>query len=196
MYLDHTTPLDPLFSVPLDPRSTINILTSTIRSLTVHLSSGTITSAHLVSTYLAQIDTHDPRLRALIAVAPREGLMRLARERDEERYQGKLRGALHGIPIVVKYVLLFPPCIRSLTIGRRDNIETHPELGMPTSAGSYALRTSCSSRGRMQADSSQLHCRSRPTRLSFVNSAKPGQSVGSPIYTTSNSSQTDTTAFQ
>lgn len=107
MYLDHTTPLDPLFSVPLDPKSTINILTSTIRSLTVHLSAGTITSADLVSAYLTQIDTHNPRLRALIAVAPREGLMRLARERDEERRQGKSRGALHGIPIVVKCVT---PC--------------------------------------------------------------------------------------
>jgi hypothetical protein len=179
-----------------DPDPTLNAYTSTIRSLSTQLYLGSITSVQLVTSYLRQIELHNPRLKALIHVASREGLVTLAREMDEERRGGKSRGALHGIPIVVKYVLPFPPCIRYFTIERRDNIETHPELGMPTTAGSYALRTFSSYRRRRQADSSQSTCRSRPTHSLFVNSAKPAQSVSPPIYTTSNSSQTDTTAFQ
>ena len=44
---------------------------------------------------------------------------------DYERRVGNLRSRLHGVPILVK-----------------DNIATHPSLGMQTTAGSFALEGS------------------------------------------------------
>ncbi|KAJ9102829.1 hypothetical protein QFC20_004936 [Naganishia adeliensis] len=128
MYLEHTTAEEdlPLFTTYTKTDLTspaINIYTSTIRSLSSQLSLGNLTSLQIVTAYLRQIDVHNPKLKALIHVGPREGLMALAREMDDERKEGKCRGVLHGIPIVLK-----------------DNIETDPSLGMPTTAGSYALR--------------------------------------------------------
>jgi amidase len=80
----------------------INLYTAGIKELNERLSSGTLTSAQLLSVYLEQIDKHNDRLRALIHVAPREQLAQIAAERDEERKAGKCRGVLHGIPIIVK----------------------------------------------------------------------------------------------
>lgn len=61
----------------------------------------------------------------MLHMAPREIVMELAAELDRERREGHTRGPLHGIPIIVK-----------------DCIATHPDLGMRTSLGSYALVTS------------------------------------------------------
>lgn len=109
MYLDQSTPKDCITSPPFrnEPSPSISIYTSTVRSLCSQLGAGTLTSAQLVKAYLCQIETHNPRLRALIHVAPRERLMALASEMDEERKAGKSRGVLHGIPIVVKWVSPF-----------------------------------------------------------------------------------------
>ncbi|KAJ9092929.1 hypothetical protein QFC21_006641 [Naganishia friedmannii] len=101
---------------------TFDMYTATIRSLVSQLSGGTLTSTQIVTTYLYQIQRWNGKLKALISVAPRDQVMRLANERDEQRRQGQVIGVLHGIPVVVK-----------------DNIATDVELGMPTTAGSYAL---------------------------------------------------------
>jgi len=80
-----------------------------------------ISSVEIVELYLHQIDQHNRRgrqLRALISVAPRHELLKIAKKLDDERLRGKVRGPLHGIPIVVK-----------------DNIMTEEQLGMDTTVG-------------------------------------------------------------
>ncbi|ORY10754.1 amidase signature domain-containing protein [Clohesyomyces aquaticus] len=89
------------------------------------LNAGAISSVEIVEAYLHQIEQHNRRgrqLRALISVAPRHELLKIARRLDDERLRGKRRGPLHGIPIVVK-----------------DNIMTDASLGMDTTVGSYAF---------------------------------------------------------
>ena len=51
-----------------------------------------------------------------------EKLMSIARELDEERRAGNVRGPFHGIPIVIK-----------------DQWQVGPDCGMPTTAGMSAL---------------------------------------------------------
>lgn len=100
-------------------------LVMTAFELSEMLNAGAITSVEIVQCYLNQIEQHNRRgrqLRALISVAPRHELLRIARKLDEERARGKRRGPLHGIPIVVK-----------------DNIMTDVALGMDTTVGSYAF---------------------------------------------------------
>ncbi|CAG9953360.1 unnamed protein product [Clonostachys rosea f. rosea IK726] len=93
--------------------------------LAAMLAKRTITSVSLVERLLEQISLHDkPRnLRAVLSkFAPRDTLIKAASQLDDERAQGRLRGPLHGIPILIK-----------------DAINTHPSLGMPTTVGSSAL---------------------------------------------------------
>lgn len=115
MYLDHTTAEEDLALFTTYTKSdltspAINIYTSTIRSLCLQLSLGNLTSLEIVTAYLRQIEVYNPRLKALIHVGPREGLMAYAREMDYERKEGKCRGVLHGIPIVLKWVSRLPQC--------------------------------------------------------------------------------------
>src|SRR3989442_10349357 len=81
---------------------------------------GEITSRGLVELYRARIAAYDregPRLNAMVALNAKA--LEQAGALDRERAAGKVRGLLHGIPIVVK-----------------DNYET---VEMPTAAGSLAL---------------------------------------------------------
>ncbi|MGD0130760.1 MAG: amidase [Bryobacteraceae bacterium] len=85
------------------------------------LEQGKWTSAQLVELYLGRIDAidrHGPQLNSVLALNPNAASN--ARQLDEERKNGKLRGALHGIPILLK-----------------DNIETKDPIS--TTAGSLAL---------------------------------------------------------
>jgi amidase len=82
---------------------------------------GPLTSAALVGAYvgrIARIDATGPGFRSVIALNPDS--MAAARILDAERRAGKLRGPLHGIPVLIK-----------------DNIATRDPL--PTTAGSLAL---------------------------------------------------------
>ena len=75
----------------------------------------------LTQNYLHRIERYDrkgPRLGAVLAVNPQA--LAAARALDAERRGGKLRGPLHGIPLLIK-----------------DNVETLDPL--PTTAGSLAL---------------------------------------------------------
>jgi len=95
-----------------------------IATLNAALASGSITSEALVGAYLTRIDRFDrqgPEHRSVLAVNP--AALDDARKRDAERRAGKLRGLLHGIPILLK-----------------DNIESMDP--MPTTAGSLALARS------------------------------------------------------
>ena len=104
---------------PGDPR-VFDVVERPILELQAAMTSGEITSRELVSLYLARIAAYDrqgPRLHAMVALNPRA--LEQADALDRERAGGRVRGPLHGIPIVVK-----------------DNYET---VEMPTSAGSIAL---------------------------------------------------------
>jgi amidase len=84
------------------------------------MAAGTLTSVALTRAYLeriAAIDDAGPRLAAVIEVDPQAEAQ--ARRLDEERAAGRVRGPLHGVPVLIK-----------------DNIEV---AGMVTSAGSLAL---------------------------------------------------------
>jgi len=85
------------------------------------LQQGKWTSARLIELYLARvqaIDRSGPQLNSVLALNP--AAASIAAQLDRERKNGRLRGPLHGIPILVK-----------------DNIETRDPIS--TTAGSLAL---------------------------------------------------------
>jgi len=85
------------------------------------MQAGKLTSKALVQAYLARIaavDKAGPRINAVIELNP--DAVRIAEDLDRERKAGKVRGPLHGIPVLLK-----------------DNIATGDK--MSTSAGSLAL---------------------------------------------------------
>lgn len=97
------------------------VIERSLAELAADLERGKLTSADIVDAYLARIEAIDrngPRLQSIIALNPNAKAE--ARRADAERRQGKLRGPLHGVPIVIK-----------------DNIET---IELPTTAGSLALK--------------------------------------------------------
>jgi len=93
----------------------------TIAEFQAALKAGTISSVKLTELYLrriSEIDQGRHDLLSVIEVNPEA--MQLAEQMDKERKEGKLRGPLHGIPIMIK-----------------DNIDTADK--MHTTAGSLAL---------------------------------------------------------
>jgi amidase len=105
-------------------RDDFELKETTILQLQQNLQSGKYTSEKLVSLYLERIyklDKNGPKLNSVIEVNP-DALL-LARDLDKERKSGKVRSALHGIPVLIK-----------------DNIDTADK--MATSAGSLALAES------------------------------------------------------
>src|SRR5688500_12153205 len=93
----------------------------TISELQKKMQAGELTARQLAVLYLERIDSVDkngPHLNSVIEVNP--DALDIADSLDAERKAGKLRGALHGIPILIK-----------------DNIDTHDR--MQTTAGSLAL---------------------------------------------------------
>jgi amidase len=94
---------------------------ATISNLQELMKSGQLTAADLTAAYLAriaEIDQAGPKLNAIIELNP--DAMAIARQMDAERRAGKMRGLLHGIPVLLK-----------------DNIATADK--METTAGSLAL---------------------------------------------------------
>jgi Asp-tRNA(Asn)/Glu-tRNA(Gln) amidotransferase A subunit family amidase len=97
-----------------------DVTEKSIEELQRAMQAGEITSRRLVDLYLARIEAYDkqgPALNAIVAVNPRA--REAADKLDAERIGRGARGALYGIPVLVK-----------------DNYET---IEMPTSAGSIAL---------------------------------------------------------
>jgi amidase len=93
----------------------------TISELRQKLDSGELTSRQLAELYLGRIEAVDkngPHVNSVIELNP--DALEIAGKLDAERRKKKARGALHGIPILLK-----------------DNIDTHDR--MQTTAGSLAL---------------------------------------------------------
>jgi amidase len=103
--------------------ATLNIETATIADVQAAYATGKLTAEQLVQAYLARIAAYDkqgPAINAVITLNPKA--LDEARALDAERKAGKLRGPLHGIPVVLK-----------------DNYDTHD---LPTTAGSQLLEGS------------------------------------------------------
>lgn len=80
----------------------LNLLEATGTQIQRLLSEGKVTSSKLVDQFLDQIEKHNKYLKAVIQVTPLDKLHDRANYLDAERGSGRLRGELHGIPILVK----------------------------------------------------------------------------------------------
>ncbi len=92
-----------------------------ISELQDKMNSGELTARQLAELYLERIESLDksgPRINSIIELNP--DALAIADDLDKERQAGKLRGPLHGIPILIK-----------------DNIDSHDR--MQTTAGSLVL---------------------------------------------------------
>ena len=99
---------------------------TTLADLQSAMASGRLTARSITQQYIDRIQALDrtgPTLRAILEINPEA--LSIADALDRERKAGKVRGPLHGIPILIK-----------------DNIGTADR--MTTTAGSYALAGSIS----------------------------------------------------
>jgi amidase len=104
-----------------DPAPLVDLLRADIAAQRAAMDRGHLGSADLVDGYLeriARLDRDGPRINAVIELDP--DAPTAARELDAERAAGRVRGPLHGIPVLVK-----------------DNIAVAG--GTSTTAGSLAL---------------------------------------------------------
>jgi len=103
------------------PGAGINVEEITVAELQAAMTAGRLDAETLVNMYLSRIQTVDrsgPTLRSVQEINP--DAVAIARALDEERKAGRVRGPLHGIPILLK-----------------DNIATADK--METTAGALAL---------------------------------------------------------
>ena len=91
---------------------------TTVAELQSAMSAGKTSAREITQLYLNRIKEIDPKLNSVLETNP--DALKIADASDKERKSGKLRGALHGIPILIK-----------------DNIDTADK--MKTTAGSLAL---------------------------------------------------------
>jgi amidase len=106
-------------SAPFVDKFSLNELT--IKDLQKKMQSGEYTSEAITQLYLDRIEAIDkngPRLNAVIEINP--DALTIAKSMDQERKAGKLRGPMHGIPVLIK-----------------DNIDTGDQ--QMTTAGALAL---------------------------------------------------------
>ncbi|KAL8706880.1 MAG: hypothetical protein Q9201_000149 [Fulgogasparrea decipioides] len=87
---------------PTSPQSSTIPLLDDIRIEDLHalFGNGSLTSVNLVHAYIERIMEVNPSLRAVGELNP--DALDIARALDVERSLGKVRGPLHGIPILIK----------------------------------------------------------------------------------------------
>src|SRR5438270_2010497 len=107
-----------LFDAPPAAAADEPWIEASIPQLQALMTSGQLSSRELTLGYLGRIATLNPLLGAVIQTNP--NAVSIAARLDNERRAGKLRGSLHGIPVLLK-----------------DNISTDDQ--MQTTAGSLAL---------------------------------------------------------
>ncbi len=101
----------------------LDLAKATVADLQAAFADGSLTSEELVRAYLARVDAYDqkgPTINTVITLNTKA--LDEARKADAERKAGKIRGPLHGVPVVLK-----------------DNFDT---FDMPTTAGSSLLKGS------------------------------------------------------
>ncbi|HCE56512.1 MAG TPA: amidase [Prolixibacteraceae bacterium] len=98
--------------------ATFDLNEITVDELQQKMASGEITAESICQKYLDRIALVDSVLKSVIEINP--DALQIARQLDEERKTGKMRGPLHGIPVLIK-----------------DNIDTFDKT--QTTAGSLAL---------------------------------------------------------
>src|SRR5947209_7418975 len=111
-----------LFTSQILNYTAFELTEATIDDLQNKMQSGSLTSRKITELYLNRIRTIDKdgiRLNSVIEINP--DALFIAESMDKERKAGKLRGRLHGIPVLIK-----------------DNINTADK--MQTTAGSLALQ--------------------------------------------------------
>ena len=101
----------------LTQATTFRIVEAQIPDMQKAMTEKRLTSRELVTQYLVRIATYEDRLNAALAVNPHA--LDEADQLDRERTQGRVRGALHGIPVALK-----------------DNIHT---THLPTTGGALAF---------------------------------------------------------
>ena len=77
----------------------------TLAEAAAAVATGQVSSTELTRACLDRIRVWQPRTNAFLAV-DETGALRQARERDEERARGRLRGPLHGVPLAHKDLVL------------------------------------------------------------------------------------------
>ncbi|MCJ7800755.1 MAG: amidase family protein, partial [Candidatus Marinimicrobia bacterium] len=103
---------------------TIDVEEITIEQIQKAYQNGEYTITELVQVYLdriEEIDKNGPGLNSILQINP--DALKIAKKLDKEMKKGKIRGPLHGIPVILK-----------------DNIDTHDKMN--TTAGSVALANS------------------------------------------------------
>lgn len=95
----------------------VDVTKASIEDLATAMAQKKFTSAQLTATYLDRIADCNPEIRAIIST--NRAALRTAKERDAERAVGKVRGPMHGVPVIIK-----------------DNIDLEGEV---TTVGSFAL---------------------------------------------------------
>ncbi|KAM3481598.1 hypothetical protein MY5147_000584 [Beauveria neobassiana] len=134
-YIETETETTTLF-IPVRPMDQgLHQLSAT--ALQAKLTAGEITSVDLIKSYLRRIERYNSRLNCLLSIRPRTQLFAHATALDAERRARPeaLRSKLHGIPIILK-----------------DVIVTGPELGMPTTVGSAVFASMTAKRNAPLVD--------------------------------------------
>lgn len=106
---------------PVSDKDVFELNEATISDIQEKMAAGKYTAEQLTTLYLQRIEAIDkngPKLNSVIEINP--DAITIAKAMDAERKAGKLRGPLHGIPVLIK-----------------DNIDTADK--MMTTAGSLAL---------------------------------------------------------
>ena len=112
-----------MFATSVATAAELNLADATIADLQTAFSKGGLTAEKLTAIYLARIEAYDkkgPVINSVITLNPKA--LEEAKALDAERKAGKVRGPLHGVPIVLK-----------------DNFDTYD---LPTTAGSQLLEGS------------------------------------------------------
>ena len=140
---------------------------ATVPQLQALMRSRRLTSRQLTKAYLHRIDELNPLLGAVIETNPEA--VGIAARRDAERRRGRIRGPLHGIPVLLK-----------------DNIAT--DDAMETTAGSLALEGSHvpadaplvrrASRRQARSSWARRTCRSGPTSAASSRSIRRSPTAG------------------
>src|SRR5437867_4440269 len=115
-------------AAPVIPQQAFALEETTIAQLQDGMKAGRLPARGVAQAYLdriAALDRQGPTLRAVLETNP--DALATADALDGERRRGKVRGPLHGVPVIIK-----------------DNIDTHDK--MQTTAGSLAIEGNVAAR--------------------------------------------------